>query len=182
MPTELMENSSYIGRIVRHSFGESKNGNPQLGITFELLGRVNPMDPDGELLACEGVERTMFWTFTEKTMEWLPRDLARIGYNKSSFRFLDPNDPQAHSFEGVEIPVYFTLEEYKGKWKERWALSSGQQTKPVEAKKLRELDAMFGKNLRAAVSQNAPAPAPVVAPVAATNVDPAAVGEDEIPF
>ena len=58
MPTELMENSSYIGRIVRHSFGESKNGNPQLGITFELLGRVNPMDPDGELLACEGVERT----------------------------------------------------------------------------------------------------------------------------
>ena len=147
------------------------------------MGRVNPADPDGDLLHCEAAERTIFWTFTPKTMDWVTRDLARLGYNKSSFRFLDPDDPNAHSFEDVEIPVYFTYEEYQGKWKEKWKLGGQREVKPVEAKKVRELDAMFGKALRSAVSQNAPAqaPAPINTDLAADTA--AAVADDDgIPF
>ena len=84
----------YWGKATAQSFGKSKNkGTPQFAISFDILGAVNPSDPNGQLLNAAPGTRTVYWYITDKTAQYFAEDLERLGFNKPSLRFLNPDVP-----------------------------------------------------------------------------------------
>ena len=173
----------YQARITTWGLGESKIKNtPTFILRFDVLGKINPNDPTGPLMACPNYERTIYKAITKNTVEFLSEDLKQLGYDKPSFRYLDPQADNAHDFSGQEITVRCDHDEYKGKLKEQWNLhrnTGSKEIEPLDNKRIRELDALFGKSLRL-TSKDAPAKTGS-AEVAAQPVESTAPS-DEIPF
>src|SRR5687767_6212708 len=71
------EPGQYIGKVTRWAMirAKSEAKTPQFALTFLPLGRIDPQNAEGELLACPEVERTIFRPITENTADWLLRDL-----------------------------------------------------------------------------------------------------------
>lgn len=170
----------YWVRITRQALGESNNGNAQAVISFNVMGKINLADPDGDLLHCPDGERSIYLVITEKTVDRVIEDLKKLGYTKSSFRFIDPNVEGHHDFTGFEFAAYCTIEEYKGKEREKWRVAGdGLQVKPIDAKEVRKLDNLFDKKLKAAFPQTqqaAPKGAPTDEELASAN------SESDTPF
>jgi len=144
----------YWGRIVRQSLGQSKEKKtPQFCIHFQILGQVDLADPDGNLIPCQGYERTVFRYITEKTVDYLIEDLQRLGIElpHASWRYLDPDQQGFVDLSGKECEFYCEHEEYEGKPKEKWGLSrgGGQLTiEKMDEKAIKTLDNLFGKKLK----------------------------------
>lgn len=147
---------NYLGRITTWGLGKSKNkGTPEFQIRFEVLGKINPNDPEGQLLPCTQYERTIYRYITTGTKDFVIEDLEYLGYDKPSFRYLDPNVDGSHDFSNREIKVRCDHEEYQGEVKERWALDRGhtlKEVEPLDSKAVRELDALFGSSLKKAAA------------------------------
>lgn len=185
----------YWGRIVAQAIGMTSKNNPQFVLTFKVIGKVNPEDPDGELLpVSEQYERSIFKVITDKTIDYVMEDLQKLGFDRETFKELDPNTPGFQSFVGNELAFYCDHDTYEGTVREKWGLArdgSGLQIKPLEPKQMRELDSLFGKHLKKMVKAKPvkPATPSAVAPATvddATNREfeaaVAAAGDDEIPF
>ncbi len=148
------EPGRYHCRITNQGFGKTKDGTDQFWIVFDVVGKINPADPEGDLLPAMAGERTAYFTLkSEKNAEFFVKDMKRLGCPMTSFGMLDPGQPNFHSFSGVETE--FTCEEnnYKGKQSERWNLareSSGPVAVPLDQKEARRLDALFGAALKGA--------------------------------
>jgi hypothetical protein len=143
---------SYMARVTTWGLSETKHKKtPQFFIRFKPLGKINPNDPTGPLMGCPDYERTIYRVITQNTAQYVIEDLERLGYDKSSFKFLDPAVEGAHSFEGLEIQVRCDHEEYEGTLQERWNLDRDGgplEVPPLDSKRVRQLDAMFGKSLK----------------------------------
>lgn len=173
----------YWGKITQQALGESKEKKtPFFALRFMVLGKIDPADPNGELIACEKYERTINMYITEGTIEFVTRDLGRLGFEGDSFRFLDPNTPGFHDFTNTEAAFYCSHEEYEGKAREKWSLAkeggAKLEVEPLETKQVRTLDNLFGKHLKGLKKQATPKseakkPEPVAAGAAPT---------DDIPF
>lgn len=156
----------YWGKITRQALGQSSKGNPQLVITFLVLGRMNPEDPEGELLPCgQNYERSVYRTITDKTIDYVLEDLATLGFNGTSFGQLDPGVANHQSFIGQELALSCNHEPHyeTGQPREVWGIArdgSGPVIKPLEPQAVRKLDALFGKALKA----HKPAAKPAVKP------------------
>lgn len=142
----------YWVRATSQAFGASRNkGTPEFALRFVVKGRVNPENQDGDLIRCGVNERTLYLYFTEGSAEYAIDDLARIGFDKSSLRFLDPSVQNFHSFAGTEFEAFCEHEEYQGQTKERWRIAKPRQPlqcdKPLDAADVRKLDTLFGKQL-----------------------------------
>lgn len=175
----------YLGQVTAQAMGETKNGNTQFVLTFNVLGKIDQTEPD-KLIQCKQGQRSVFMVFTEKTIEFLVEQLQSIGFHKPSFSFLDPSRPDHQSFIGQEIEVWCAHKEYEGNPREQWSISNGGgglNLKPAQPASIRKLDAMFGAKLKGAASESTKASkAKQAAPVTNTEAVEAAAGGEDIPF
>ena len=152
----------YWGKITHQALTESSNGNPQVVVTFEVLGLVDPDNPDGDLLPCgQRNERSIFRAITAKTAEWVADDLRKLGFTSNKPSDVDLDSATCCDLRGNEAAFWCDHEpHYKtGEQQERWKVASdspGLQVKPLEAKEVRKLDAMFGRFLKDKPVQTAP--------------------------
>lgn len=187
MPRPYYEPGRYWAKLVDQKLGNTSNNNPQVVLTFQILGRMNPSDPDGDLLACEQYERSIFMVFTDKTIEFRLKDLAELGFHGESFGELDLTYPNAHDLRGKEIALFCSHEEYEGQQRERWGLARASmrpEVQPLDAKEIRKLDSLFGRQLRqqarkAKTEEPPPETQTVTTPADSETTD----GDgDEVPF
>ena len=170
------EPGQYVGKVTRWALVKAKNENktPQFAITFLPLGRINPQNPDGDLLPCPEVERTVFRPITGNTAGWFLRDLKQLfEYPHESFVPLDPDGPDPFDFRDKEFPTVLTYEDYEGKSREKWNFAGGLNVgEPMSQAEVRKLDALFGaakpkrngkkqKEASASMSQVSPEPVPI---------------------
>lgn len=169
----------YLGQVTSQAMGETKNGNTQFVLTFNVLGKIDQTEPD-KLIQCKPGQRSCFMVFTEKTIDFLLEQLQSIGFHKPSFSFLDPSRPDHQSFVGQEIEFWCKHSEYEGKWSEKWSISNGGgglNLTPAKPAAIRKLDALFEKKLKA-LAKDAPKAEPAPQNANAEPGEPA----DAIPF
>lgn len=142
----------YWGKVTNQQLGQTSTGKPQIVISFTVLGKVNPADPEGELLPCgANYERSVFRVITDKTAEWASQDLAKLGFTGERFSDVNLSSTTACDMRGNEAAFYCVHDEHEGKVREKWQVASdggGLEVKPLDAKESRQLDAMFGKFLK----------------------------------
>lgn len=142
----------YVGKLTKQQLGVTKNNNPQIVLSFTIIGQVDLSDPDGDLITCQGYERSVFRVVTPKTIDWILDDLDALGFEGSSFAELEPGTPGFQDLTGKEVELSCDHETYEGTVREKWSIFSGEGSlniKPLEARDVRKLDAMFGKALKA---------------------------------
>lgn len=163
----------YRGRVTKQAMGETSKGNPQFVLTFLVIGVYEGDD----LETCsQSYERSVFRVINENTIKYVLEDLKQLGYTRDSFKFLDPSATNFHNFAGEEYDFVCDHETYEGKDREKWQLArdgSGFEVKPLASDKMRKLDALFGKGLRAS--------APLASAPRGRAQSSAAVAEDDGP-
>jgi hypothetical protein len=188
MPKPFYEPGNYVAEVLQQALGENENtGTSQLVLQVKILGKPDPADPES-YMATQQYTRTIYCYITPKTIDYFIENLKTLGFQGSSFSELDPSSPNFQSFAGRQIEVYCQHETNtrSGELHEKWGISSGSKSieiKPLTTKKTRELDMLFGKNLRALKaeqSQSKPAPAP--APGAAPPQDWGVITDDDVPY
>jgi hypothetical protein len=147
------EPGRYWGQITNQELSKSSTGNPQIVISFRLVGRVNLSDPEGELLRCPDGERRMFRSITDKTIEYVLDDLQKLGFNGTSFSQIDLEREGCIDLRSTEHAFMCAHEEYNGKVREKWSLSGDFKSEPLPEKEARQLDALFGAALRKRAKQ-----------------------------
>lgn len=172
----------YRGRVSKTALTQNENSkNYQVVLQFELVGRY---DAQGQLETCDPSTRTVWRVLTDKTVERVAQELRALGFTGGSWVQID-EEQAGNDFvdlRNVECDLQMRIEAYQGVDRERWELSvlggmGANVGKSIERKQAREVDAKFGKALKAT-----PPPAktaPRTAPTAATAPSPS---NDEIPF
>ena len=179
---------SHVGRyackVVSQALGEASTGNPQFALRFTVMGMVDPADPSRFIPSPQQYERTHYRTITEKTVPYFVEDLKLLGFTGTSFRELDPNADGFHDFRDMDVDMWCSHEKGQdGSPREKWGVArkggSELDIKPLESKKVRELDNLFGKHLKGMKAAQ-PAPAPITSkPAPAAE---AGITDDDIPF
>ena len=179
------EHGRYRSRIIEQGMSASKNGKPQFWVKHVPIGAYEPSSD-----VCHTIEgkydRTIFWTFTDKTINFIIRDLERLGFQGSSFSRLDPESPQFVDFRGQEVDTYCSHETYEGKEREKWGLAKpenggGAKPKPLDSKATKSLDALYGKKLKEKFGNGSIKP-PANDPVPQQPAMASAADSDDIPF
>lgn len=163
----------YRGRVKSQAFGQNENtGNYQIALSFELIGKY---DNQGQLEPCDPQIRTVWRVITDNTAERIGQELYALGFEGTSFAQVDRDKAEEAGvefidLEGVEADLTMRMDTYNGQARDRWDLAvlgglGASAGKPVERKQIREVDAKFGKWLKAA-AKNAPS-ATKTKPVAA---------------
>lgn len=174
MSTTYDNESVYWGKVSKQAMGKTSNGNPQFVVSFQIVGKVNPLEPDGELLHCPPGERTMYRPITEKTAEYVWEDIEALCAAKgiavpSSMRQLDPERADfSCDLVGAELGWFCKHEVYENKLREKWQISrrtGASAGDPLDDKEMRQLDALFGKRLKDAKKPAPAAPASSTAKV-----------------
>jgi hypothetical protein len=151
----------YIGKVTHQRLGETSSGKPQLVLSFQVLGMVNLSDPEGDLFSCPQGERSIYRVITEKTLDYAKSDMDSLEWYGDRWSQFDEENPSFVGIIGNEY-AFFCKHEPKqaknddGEWvatdelREVWSIAQagGPQVKPLEAKALSKLDAMFGKALK----------------------------------
>ncbi len=160
---------------------QSKNGNPQIWLRILPKESLTPEDHDIEL---PSHERTVYWTITDKTIDFITDKLATLGFTGESFRQLDLNHNKPESFVGQLEDFYCKHETYNGEEREKWDLSRGDfEMKPLDDSEARKLDALFGKNLKSLSKKSEKAsPKKTRQTVPAEDFNPEPTESDDIPF
>jgi hypothetical protein len=114
----------YWGRVSDQKLSESKQGNPQIVLEFELQGIIDPSEPDGQLEYCAPGKRTVWLTITDKTIDFVKRDLERLGFTGAPSQ-LDPDDARFVSLVGKEVELSCKSELYSGNPREKWSIGGG---------------------------------------------------------
>ncbi len=64
----------YHCRITNQGFGKTQAGDDQFWLTFDVVGEINPADPDGDLLPAMAGERTAYCTLKSEKATRMPDD------------------------------------------------------------------------------------------------------------
>lgn len=181
------EPGTYWGRIVHHQLGEAKTGTVQLIITFVVLGRVNPEDPDGDLLSVPSQqERTVYRAITENTIDIVKEDLRLVGCDPDALGSLTDLDERNGicNFRGQELAFQCRHEEDPdGVLWERWSIA--RERGPLDAKQpdqatIKRLDALFGFGKRNGKRNGGRKPA--LSPTLERQIAEAQAAPDDVPF
>lgn len=142
----------YWGKVINHGLGKASTGTPQLMITFQIIGKVNLADPEGDLLPCEDHERSVFRSLTEKTKDWVLQDLEKLDFTGESLAQLDLERMDCCDLRGKEAALTCEHRTYQKVARENWSIAgdSGPLMQPLEEREVRQLDDLFGRSLRAA--------------------------------
>lgn len=176
----------YACKVISQALGEAGTGNPQFALRFQVMGLVDPADPTRFIPGQQQYERTYYRTITEKTIDYFLEDLKALGFTGSSFKELDPATPNFHDFKGLDIDMWCAHENAQdGGEREKWSVArqGGELTmNPIDPKKVRDLDNLFGKQLKS-LKAAAPAPQQRAPEQAAATPVPSYQGVDEdVPF
>lgn len=169
----------YVCEIVNQGMGETQTGKPQFVLRFKVLGRPDPAEPNNYIPDPDQYERTSYRVVTEATIPYFMEDLKALGYTHGSFKFLDPNTQGYQDFTGKVINMICNHEDNQEKTakREKWGLMRAAgvfDVKPLESKKMRDLDNLFGKHLKD-LKQDAPK----LPPPPANGF---AITDDDVPF
>lgn len=161
----------YKCEVVGQGLSSSKTNNPQIWLRVLILESVDHPEE-----RWDQYERTIYWTLTEKTVDFVVEKLEFIGFAGQSFRDLDPATDGFHSFVGQQIECYCKHETYDGKEREKWDLSNpgAMAPDPLSESDARRLDALFGRKLKDRFKKSGGAKKP--------RPSEAAMGGDDIPF
>lgn len=169
MGTYYKNECAYWGKVTKQAMGKTANGNAQFVLSFVVIGEINPLDPQGELIPCQSYERSVYRVINANTVDFAMEDIQALCDAKgcegiSSFRNIDPTRTEfTHDFVGTELGFYCKHGEYQGKVNEKWQISRSSGASagdPMDDKEMRQLDALFGKRLKdtkPAASNRAPA-------------------------
>jgi hypothetical protein len=164
---------SYTGTIIEQGMSENDKGTPFVALKVRV---------DGSAAGLEDYERTITMYITDSAVKYTIEKLRALGYDRHTWKDIDPSTPGCFNFVGIEAPLYCKHETgTNGGTFEKWDISTMAASKPIEpipAKKLRELDMMFGKAFGSAPSV-APKPRSAPAPVAAGHHE---ITDDDVPF
>lgn len=181
MSAPFYEVGRYACKVIDQALGEAGTGNPQFVLRFQVQGLVDPADPAAFIPARGQYERTHYRTITDKTISYFTDDLKTLGFAGSSFKDLDPKTDGFHDFRGQDVDMWCAHEDDpKGGKREKWSVarvSGALEVKPLEPKKLRDLDNLFGKQLKSIKPEAAVAQRPAPVGVAAGGIT-----DDDIPF
>lgn len=166
----------YVAEITAQALSKASTGTTQFVLRFKVLG--TPSEDGSFFPDAHKYERTIYMAITEKTIPYVTETLEALGYGAGGFGPLDPSHSNHESFVGNQIDVYCKHEPDKnGDLRERWQVSrpnAGIKVIPLEAKEVRELDALFGKSLKGK-TKSSPQPAVAV-------MDSMVITDDDIPF
>jgi hypothetical protein len=160
-----IEPGKYLGRITDYGILEATEAGKydQVFIEFDVIGRYDPAT--GQLQGCPPEARTYYKSTHPNSVDWLIADLKILGYDKPSFRFLDPEVEGAVDWFKKEVA--FTCDHdtsMDGTLRERWLISRGRTRKKAKAEALARLDARLADKLKKAFGGAAPPAAPLTAP------------------
>lgn len=182
----------YACQVTGQALGQASTGNPQFVLRFKVLGKVDPANPDNFIPAEQQYERTHYRSITEKTIDFFVEDLKTLGFQGASFKELDPNQPVHHTFVGMDVDMWCSHNKAQdGSDREQWGIArvggSDFKVDPLDPKKVRELDNLFGKNLRALSGDKPPSTPRQQAAAAPKNGTPEpaaafAAGDEDVPF
>lgn len=139
---------AYKAEIIGQGLSTSSSGNAQIWLQARILESID--DPN---MAIQQYDRTVYWSITEGTIDFVLEKLDLLGFAGDSFRQLDPNAANHHSFVGQQVDLFCKIEQYEGKDREKWDLSRQLSGGPPNVQALddadaRKLDAMFGRKLK----------------------------------
>lgn len=185
--TPFYQQGVYVCEVLQQALSESTKGTPVFLLKFQVLGAPVAGSDNYEPVR-QSYERTMYLYITEKTMEFFSEKMRTLGFGGDSLGQLDPESPNHVSFVGNQFDAYCKHEPgQKGGMREVWDVSRGSSALdvvPVAAKKLRQLDQLFGR----AVGKQAPGrtakgagSTPPAAPPAVYSDD-TEITDDDIPF
>lgn len=173
----MMNEGVYWGAAIAYQSARTKNGSPQVVITWKITHEQNG-EEWADLPA--PVERRSYWSLAGGAFDITCDRLKRLDWNG----VFDAN--MAITAEGQEL--YMKMETYNGKSKERWDLSAGQQElDPLDPAAIRQLNAQYAAKQRAA-GKTAKPPSkrsvgtPADAPTGPTPPDDGSPPVDDIPF
>jgi len=141
MPTQFTK-GLYRCVIDDQSLTESKAGNPQFRIRTKVLAKLNQ---DGTETAFDDETfRTIWLTLTDKTVDWVARDMGQLGFHGKPSQ-IDLESPNCISLIGTVAEFFCSVDDDGG---ERWRVSTPRSpaspvAKPSEEATLR-VDARFG--------------------------------------
>lgn len=172
----------YVCEILNQGLGKAGTGNPQLVLQFKVLGTPDPKDPGAYIVDAHQYERTYYKTITEKTIDYLIEDLKALGVTIQSLRQLDPSTQGFVDLRGKVADFFCNHEPPQdgNGMREKWGvarMASEFKVEPLESTKMRELDALFGKQLKVAFGASAPPAQRPQAAVAAMEIT-----DDDVPF
>ena len=182
---------NYNVRVVSQQLGKTGTGKPQFILTFDVLHRFEPSRPD-ELLVCDKSERTIYRTIAPKTVEWILKEIKHLAELRGidsalpGWEYLDPETPDYMDLTGTEFQAYCQHETYDGKERQKWGISrDGPQAEALDDKSIRDLNALYGKELKAAFGGKAkpkakPAPIQETVPPGEPSIE--VKPDDDIPF
>ena len=154
------DKTRYRVRFTSQALGESEQKQtPFLALQFDVIAvYVGPEETEPVV----SKQRTAYLYITDKTIERFRDDLETLGFDRDSFKYLDPKTPGFFDFAGREGDMYCQHQEYNGDKSERWGVAGkprGLSVQELDAKGIRSLDSLFGKALKGLAK--APAPKPV---------------------
>jgi hypothetical protein len=172
----------YACKVVEQALGESSTGKPQFLLRFTVIGQVDPADPSQLVPVPAQYQRTHYRSITEKTIQYFTEDLKALGFKGESFKELDPDTEGFHNFTGQNVDMWCSHKSGPdGALREEWNVAravGSLEVKPLERKKVRELDNLFGKHLKGLKVAGAAAPvAAQLAPVGGLDIS-----DDDVPF
>lgn len=177
MSSPFYREGNYRLRVTKQALGvSSKSETPQFVLTAKVIGEY---DGDNLENVTQEYERTIFMYLTENAMPYVIEQLAILGFGGTSFKQLNPEAPGAVNFVGTEFDGFCKHETYQNSPREKWGMSLGKSTmdvKPLESSKVRDLDALFGKQL-ASISGTRAGHAG-----GGAATDRATVSDDDLPF
>jgi hypothetical protein len=172
------EQGAYRCEIIDQGLSQSSNGNPQIWLKIQVMESVD--HPEEQL---QSYDRTVFWTITDKTVNFVLDKLDALGFSGESWRQLDLNHANPQSFVGTSADFFCKLETYEGKERERWDLSfnTGGGAQALDEAQSRQLDTLFGKKLKERFRSTAKKPAKATK-AANAELQEAVEGNDDVPF
>jgi hypothetical protein len=138
----------HVGECTGQLMGQSENEKktPYIALKFNIIARVE----NEQEYPVDAGERTVYLYLSEKALDMSVDVLTFLGYDKDSLKYLDPAQQGFHNFAGQRCDLWCKIEEYQGKQKEKWSISTPRgPVAPIEEKELRRLDSLFGKAIRA---------------------------------
>ncbi len=163
MPYQLLDQDVYWCKATGQALGETNNKNTQLVVSFIVLGKVDPTNPD-QYIPIKGMyERRWYRVLNENTIDFATMELKEgFGFAGDSFGQLDPKHPRYWSFKDQNVKMYckHSLNQ-KNEMREEWSVArSGGPLIKEEASddKIRQLDTLFAKNLEYLKGKGATSP------------------------
>lgn len=137
----------YRAQVKEQALGQAQTGTTQFAVKVTILECLTPLSEVSQY------DRTIYLAITDKTMEYVVPKLQGIGYTRDSLKYLDPKEPNHHSFVGQEIEVFCNHENNRdGVLQEKWDIarqgSKPLDVKPADKNAIRTLDMLFSRAVK----------------------------------